>query len=112
MNVCIKMSVKIKQLWLSSFLSVFLFRSGSFKGMCKQIDHFPEDADYEADASEYFLRESLLTSLHPTIQNPSPSPVVRFYPFVQNVLYHSDHLFFIILHQYYLNTMTKLTFIA
>ena len=25
--------------------------------MCKQIDHFPEDADYEADASEYFLRE-------------------------------------------------------
>lgn len=28
--------------------------------MCKQIDHFPEDADYEADASEYFLRESLL----------------------------------------------------
>lgn len=26
--------------------------------MCKQIDHFPEDADYEADASEYFLRES------------------------------------------------------
>ncbi|AWP05210.1 Voltage-dependent calcium channel gamma subunit [Scophthalmus maximus] len=30
---------------------------GSFKGMCKQIDHFPEDADYEADASEYFLHE-------------------------------------------------------
>ncbi|KAM8879710.1 calcium channel, voltage-dependent, gamma subunit 2b isoform 2-T3 [Spinachia spinachia] len=28
---------------------------GSFKGMCKQIDHFPEDADYVADASEYFL---------------------------------------------------------
>lgn len=27
--------------------------------MCKQIDHFPEDADYEADASEYFLRESV-----------------------------------------------------
>ncbi|CAB1431899.1 unnamed protein product [Pleuronectes platessa] len=27
----------------------------SFKGMCKQIDHFPEDADYVADASEYFL---------------------------------------------------------
>lgn len=30
--------------------------------MCKQIDHFPEDADYEADASEYFLRESSSTS--------------------------------------------------
>lgn len=31
--------------------------SGTFKGLCKQIDHFPEDADYKADASEYFLRE-------------------------------------------------------
>lgn len=37
-----------------------LSHAGSFKGMCKQIDHFPEDADYEADASEYFLRESSL----------------------------------------------------
>lgn len=33
--------------------------------MCKQIDHFPEDADYEADASEYFLRESFI--LHPDL---------------------------------------------
>lgn len=32
--------------------------------MCKQIDHFPEDADYEADASEYFLRESNLIILY------------------------------------------------
>ena len=30
---------------------------GNFKGLCKQIDHFPEDADYEADTAEYFLRE-------------------------------------------------------
>ncbi|KAI5108775.1 voltage-dependent calcium channel gamma-2 subunit, partial [Silurus meridionalis] len=30
---------------------------GNFKGLCKQIDHFPEDADYEADAGEYFLRK-------------------------------------------------------
>lgn len=28
--------------------------------MCKQIDHFPEDTNYEADPSEYFLRESRL----------------------------------------------------
>ncbi|KAG8006470.1 Voltage-dependent calcium channel gamma-2 subunit [Nibea albiflora] len=27
----------------------------NFKGMCKQIDHFPEETDYEADPSEYFL---------------------------------------------------------
>ncbi|XP_009330930.1 PREDICTED: voltage-dependent calcium channel gamma-2 subunit [Pygoscelis adeliae] len=31
---------------------------GNFKGLCKQIDHFPEDADYEADTAEYFLRKS------------------------------------------------------
>lgn len=34
--------------------------AGNFKGLCKQIDHFPEDADYEADAGEYFLRKLLL----------------------------------------------------
>ncbi|KAF0037036.1 hypothetical protein F2P81_009910 [Scophthalmus maximus] len=38
---------------------------GSFKGMCKQIDHFPEDADYEADASEYFLRAVRASSIFP-----------------------------------------------
>lgn len=32
---------------------------GNFKGLCKQIDHFPEDADYEADTAEYFLRECM-----------------------------------------------------
>lgn len=25
--------------------------------MCKQINHFPEDTNYDADPSEYFLRE-------------------------------------------------------
>lgn len=29
--------------------------------MCKQIDHFPEETDYEADPSEYFLREYLIS---------------------------------------------------
>ncbi|XP_037328044.2 voltage-dependent calcium channel gamma-2 subunit-like isoform X1 [Pungitius pungitius] len=38
---------------------------GSFKGMCKQIDHFPEDADYVADASEYFLRAVRASSIFP-----------------------------------------------
>lgn len=45
----------------ADFCNMF-FLTGSFKGMCKQIDHFPEDADYEADASEYFLRESFFPS--------------------------------------------------
>ena len=35
--------------------------AGNYKGMCKQIDHFPEDTDYEADPSEYFLREYTLS---------------------------------------------------
>ena len=32
--------------------------AGTFRGVCKKIDHFPEDADYEADAAEYLLRKS------------------------------------------------------
>lgn len=43
-----------------SFVLFFLSCSlGNFKGLCKQIDHFPEDADYEADTAEYFLRKSV-----------------------------------------------------
>lgn len=34
------------------------FSTGTFRGVCKKIDHFPEDADYEADAAEYLLRKS------------------------------------------------------
>ncbi|XP_066498118.1 calcium channel, voltage-dependent, gamma subunit 2a [Hoplias malabaricus] len=40
---------------------------GNFKGLCKQIDHFPEDADYEADASEYFLRAVRASSIFPIL---------------------------------------------
>lgn len=43
---------------LSDHFSPLSSPAGTFKGFCKQIDHFPEDTDYEADASEYFLRES------------------------------------------------------
>ncbi|XP_028914665.1 voltage-dependent calcium channel gamma-3 subunit isoform X2 [Ornithorhynchus anatinus] len=31
---------------------------GTFRGVCKKIDHFPEDADYEQDTAEYLLRLS------------------------------------------------------
>lgn len=31
---------------------------GNFRGLCKQIDHFLEDTEYEADTAEYFLRKS------------------------------------------------------
>lgn len=37
---------------------VFVFPlTGTLRGVCKKIDHFPEDADYEADAAEYLLRK-------------------------------------------------------
>lgn len=47
--------------------------TGNFKGMCKQIDHFPEDTDYEADPSEYFLREYRVCSA--PLGNPAHSSV-------------------------------------
>ncbi|XP_034046535.1 voltage-dependent calcium channel gamma-3 subunit [Thalassophryne amazonica] len=38
---------------------------GTFRGVCKKIDHFPDDADYEADAAEYLLRAVRATSIFP-----------------------------------------------
>lgn len=40
-------------------LFLFLVTAGTFRGVCKKIDHFPEDADYEQDAAEYLLRKSV-----------------------------------------------------
>ncbi|KAI7811232.1 putative voltage-dependent calcium channel gamma-3 subunit-like [Triplophysa rosa] len=40
---------------------------GVFKGGCKNIDHFPEDADYEQDAAEYLLRAVRASSLFPIL---------------------------------------------
>uniref|UniRef100_A0A8C1VUD1 Voltage-dependent calcium channel gamma-3 subunit n=1 Tax=Cyprinus carpio TaxID=7962 RepID=A0A8C1VUD1_CYPCA len=40
---------------------------GIFKGVCKNIDHFPEDADYEQDAAEYLLRAVRASSLFPIL---------------------------------------------
>lgn len=30
------------------------------RGVCSQINHFPEDADFDHDGAEYVLRKSLL----------------------------------------------------
>lgn len=38
---------------------------GNFKGLCKQIDHFLEDTEYEADTAEYFLRKSTASFFPP-----------------------------------------------
>lgn len=51
--------MEVSGVLICSFFFFFLSCSlGNFKGLCKQIDHFPEDADYEADTAEYFLRKS------------------------------------------------------
>ncbi|CAN9510169.1 unnamed protein product [Ophioblennius macclurei] len=40
---------------------------GTFRGVCKHIDHFAEDADYEQDAAEYLLRAVRASSLFPIL---------------------------------------------
>lgn len=40
----------------SRFSSVF--HSGVKRGVCSQINHFPEDADFDHDGAEYVLRKS------------------------------------------------------
>lgn len=44
-------------LCLSPQLKTMLVSTGAFRGVCKKIDHFPEDADYEQDTAEYLLRK-------------------------------------------------------
>ncbi|KAK2817726.1 hypothetical protein Q7C36_021659 [Tachysurus vachellii] len=40
---------------------------GLFTGVCKNIDHFPEDAEYEQDAADYLLRAVRASSLFPIL---------------------------------------------
>lgn len=47
---------------LNLSLSALFMAAGTFRGVCKKIDHFPEDADYEQDAAEYLLRKSVKTA--------------------------------------------------
>ncbi|XP_029821116.1 voltage-dependent calcium channel gamma-3 subunit [Manacus vitellinus] len=50
---------------------------GTFRGVCKKIDHFPEDADYEQDTAEYLLRAVRASSVFPILSVsacPSSSP--------------------------------------
>ncbi|ELK12094.1 Voltage-dependent calcium channel gamma-3 subunit [Pteropus alecto] len=39
----------------------------TFRGVCKKIDHFPEDADYEQDTAEYLLRAVRASSIFPIL---------------------------------------------
>ncbi|KAK3553058.1 hypothetical protein QTP86_031183 [Hemibagrus guttatus] len=38
---------------------------GTFRGVCKKIDHFPEDADYKQDTAEYLLLTHRFAPTHP-----------------------------------------------
>ncbi|XP_053132741.1 voltage-dependent calcium channel gamma-3 subunit isoform X1 [Hemicordylus capensis] len=40
---------------------------GSWRGVCKQINHFPEDVDYDQDAAEYLLRAVRASSIFPIL---------------------------------------------
>ncbi|XP_030068632.1 voltage-dependent calcium channel gamma-3 subunit [Microcaecilia unicolor] len=40
---------------------------GASRGLCKKIDHFLEDADYEQDAAEYLLRAVRASSVFPIL---------------------------------------------
>ncbi|XP_061889211.1 voltage-dependent calcium channel gamma-3 subunit-like isoform X1 [Entelurus aequoreus] len=53
-------------LWRTCCTEVF-FPAGTFRGVCKDIDHFAEDADYEQDAAEYLLRAVRASSLFPIL---------------------------------------------
>ena len=51
------------QLWLCAFgwfwsPCFFSYISGVKRGVCSQINHFPEDADFDHDGAEYVLRKS------------------------------------------------------
>lgn len=49
--------VVVKRMYLMCFsVFLFVFSAGTFRGVCKDIDHFAEDGDYEQDAAEYLLR--------------------------------------------------------
>ena len=41
-------------------LCFFSHISGVKRGVCSQINHFPEDADFDHDGAEYVLRKSIL----------------------------------------------------
>ncbi|KAA8594595.1 hypothetical protein FQN60_011730 [Etheostoma spectabile] len=47
---------------------------GTFRGVCKDIDHFAEDADYEQDAAEYLLRLSNIIGIIVYISANSGDP--------------------------------------
>uniref|UniRef100_A0AAZ3PQ79 Voltage-dependent calcium channel gamma-3 subunit n=1 Tax=Oncorhynchus tshawytscha TaxID=74940 RepID=A0AAZ3PQ79_ONCTS len=62
---------------------------GTFRGVCKKIDHFPEATDYEADAAEYLLRAVRASSIFPIM-----SVGLEFYRSRHNVIL-SAGIFFV-----------------
>lgn len=48
---------------VSGHLCFSYYISGVKRGVCSQINHFPEDADFDHDGAEYVLRKSILALL-------------------------------------------------
>lgn len=46
-----------REAFFSPLLCLFFLFEGLKRGVCSQINHFPDDADYDQDAAEYLLRE-------------------------------------------------------
>lgn len=46
-----------------------LFFTGVKRGVCSQINHFPEDADFDHDGAEYVLRKSTLQHCKKNLMN-------------------------------------------
>lgn len=46
-----------------------LFFTGVKRGVCSQINHFPEDADFDHDGAEYVLRKSTLQHCKKKLMN-------------------------------------------
>lgn len=60
--------------------NVCTLSAGTFRGVCKKIDHFPEDADYEADAAEYLLRKFNMTHNKHMLQCSQPASDISGLP--------------------------------
>ncbi|XP_078474767.1 LOW QUALITY PROTEIN: voltage-dependent calcium channel gamma-2 subunit-like [Lampetra fluviatilis] len=60
-------SVKNEEVMTHSGLWRTCCLEGSYKGMCKKIDHLPDDTEMEADSAEYLLRVVRASSVFPIL---------------------------------------------
>lgn len=59
-----------------------LFFTGVKRGVCSQINHFPEDADFDHDGAEYVLRKSTLQHCKKNLMNDKAEQSALQWPFI------------------------------